>query len=264
MNYKTNIDKYFNEIVKYSGIITGVLTILGVFLDLFELGKEGIFPWIINNFIYFWLSSITLFLTLLAIWIIKFKNRFIGTFKDNFDSDFRKNWDYIGPWRTTEENFLVVTGSDEGGITKQGAFWENYNYSFKCKILNRCIGVIIRAQDLNNYYMFQICKDKIIPHRRTSVPVIEDTENMDKKSINVSYRVGWVIMEEKSIEHGQDLNNWFSCTIITKGESLVIKLNDEIVYQEESFLKIPYGKVGFRNWYKEKALISKVRVSLNI
>jgi len=210
------------------------------------------------------LLHLTLEFRLLLVWIIRINNKFIGGFKDNFKGDFRKNWDFIGPWRTINDNCLVVTGSDEGGITKVGAFWENYIYSFKAKIINSCIGVIVRAQDLNNYYMFQIGKDKIVPHRRAAVPVVAQEPGENEVNIKVGYRIGWNIINEKTVTHGMDLNNWFTCSITTKGESVLLKIDGEIVFQEESFLKIPYGKVGLRNWDEEKALIKDVKVSFNI
>jgi hypothetical protein len=50
--------------------------------------------------------------------------RFLGGFHDQFEN--LDKWDFIGPWRIVDKGTLLVTGSDEGGITKVGSHWENY------------------------------------------------------------------------------------------------------------------------------------------
>ena len=42
--------------------------------------------------------------------------------------------------------------------------------------------------------------------------------------------------------------------------SVKIYIDGQLRYQQESFLKIPMGKVGFRNAGKESALVRNVKV----
>lgn len=43
------------------------------------------------------------------------------------------------------------------------------------------MGVVFRGQDLDNYYMIQIRTDRIVPHRRVAVPVVEKEKEKNQK-----------------------------------------------------------------------------------
>jgi len=152
-----------------------------------------------------------------------------------------------------------------GGITKIGAQWENYTFTIKARILKECLGVVVRAQDLNNYYMLQIGTDKIRPHRRVAVPVI-DTKTSRKPQeaseiLPIKYNVGWQIFDPPTpLSH--HLDNWFHVRVIVRGQAVSLYINNELVFQRESFLQIPTGKVGFRNGFSEEALVRNVKVIL--
>ncbi len=181
-------------------------------------------------------------------------------FQDNFKNDPRQNWDFTGDWRSPERGTLLVTNSDAGGLSKVGALWENYTLSFKAKIIDSCVGVIVRGQDLNNYYMFQINKDKIRPHRRAAVPSFGEI-TYDGSLNRINFSVGWQIFDPPiPLQH--QLEGWFSVSVKVRGESVSICINDELVFTKESFLQIPTGKVGFRNWDHEQALVRDVKVLL--
>ncbi len=238
----------------------GFLSIIyGTIVRLAGKTNDVLFPFIINHIIEIWLSTITLVLILICFMLYRLNIKFFNTFRDDFKKDL-KEWDYIGSWKIFDTS-LVVTGSDEGGITKNGILWENYTLSFKAKIENHCIAVIIRAQDLNNYYMLQITNQKIRPHRRVAVPIVSTQPN--QSSPTISYSVGWQIFEDKSSDHHTKLDDWFDVDVIVKQQSIILFINKQKVFEDESLIQIPFGRIGFRNHSDEKAFIKKVRVKLN-
>jgi hypothetical protein len=296
-------------LTKWVSYIGTIAILVGVVSQFFAWGSGGPFAYIRDNLQTIWLSVATIAIITLWIWTSRLNRRFVSRFSDNFSEDLKRNWDFEGPWRIVDQNTLLVTGSDAGGLTKVGASWENYTLSFEARITNHCLGVIVRAQDLNNYYMFQINKDKIRPHRRIAVPVIEEETSKtqsklifrshemsikDKTTTEiiagdvksdpktkkeaaseslkeqgnqslqelpnlVNFAVAWQIIDPP-VPVNPNLDGWFKVRIVVRGEAVSIYLNDELQLQQESFLKLPTGKIGFRNSGKESALVKNVQV----
>ncbi len=218
------------------------------------------------------LSLVAVTALVISLWIRvylvgrQFKIRFVEKFK----GDPRQNWDFVGPWRIAEPNTLLVTGSDEGGLSKSGALWENYDVTLKAKIINQCLGIVLRGQDLNNYYMFQIQKTRIVPHRRVAVPLMtpiqaheqQQNESLGAPVIQTGLQVGWQVFHEHAVNLSRSLDDWFRVRAEVRGESIRIYIDDGLVLQQESFLKIPTGKIGFRNSVQEIALVRYVKVEI--
>jgi len=255
--------------LKWISLATGVATIFGLILKFFKWGNKGPFLYLKDNLQFIWMWAITAVALLLVIWTSLLRRRFKGGFKDNFKGSIQTNWDFKGKWRIADKKTLLVTGPDgTGGITKVGAQWENYTFTFKAKIIRDCLGVIVRAQDLDNYFMFQIRNDMIRPHRRVAVPMIQapmkednDAQGVTHQIQPIQFNVGWQVFNPPT-PLNRKLSAWFRCKITVRGESVTILIDDEIVLQTESFLKIPTGKVGFRNSGAEEALVRNVKVVL--
>jgi hypothetical protein len=246
------------------------LTIGGWVLPLFEWGKSAFFSFLRDNIQVIWSISLSGAALTLWFWISRLHTRFVMGFRDNFTGNLHSNWDFVGPWKIADENTLLVTASAEGGLTKVGALWENYTFTFKARIMRDCLGVIVRAQDLNNYYMFQIRNDKVRPHRRAAYPVIDTStpvqgyfENTHTTTNPIKFQIGWEVFDPP-IPLPRSLDNWFNVKLIVRGESVSLYIDDQLILQKDSFLKIPTGKVGFRNSGREEALIKDVRVKLQI
>jgi hypothetical protein len=259
--------KVLDILSKGLGCIGAIGIVVGFVSHFFKWGDKWLFKWLKDNIQWIWLLTLTAFLIMLWRWISKLNKRFVQGFRDNFTGDLRKNWDFIGEWRLVEKGILMVTNSDPGGITKAGAHWENYTFKFKAFIMNKCLGVIVRAQDLDNYYMFQIRKDKIRPHRLGAFPVVENKSNKEtseetSKPLLIQYRLGWQLFNEYNVNIDPPLNNWFDVELTVRGESVSLCINNELILQRESFLKIPCGKVGFRNSGCESAKVKNVQVIL--
>lgn len=88
------------------------------------------------------------------------------SFKDDFEKDFSKNWDYQGKWELVHGGELSVTQSEMGGITRVDHLWMDYRFEFTAVIVHDRIGWIVRAQDLFNYYMIQLTPTMVRPHLR--------------------------------------------------------------------------------------------------
>lgn len=116
--------------------------------------------------------------------------------------------------------------------------------------------------------MFQISKDIIRPHRRVTIPVqssesIISTVNEGESKLHpVQYSVFWDIPQNLETKLDEFLMGWFKVEITVRGESVSISIDDKTVFIEESFLKNSSGKIGFRNYGPEKALVRRVRLSL--
>jgi hypothetical protein len=264
---------FFKKLQNLADNVTATLTIAGIIVSLISIIFSR-YQWTPENTLmviikylgdhYIELWGITATLLLLFVWLqyIRVKRQLSLVFTDDFKKPIEHNWDFIGPWRTTDDNELFVTGSDEGGLTKKGAFWENYIFQFEAKILKKCIGVIIRAKDLQNYYMFQISTERINPHRRVSVPVMK-AKSPDQKEFAVDeIRVGWIVMNDISLPHRKPLDTWFKVKFIVKGQSLCIYINDEKIFNNDLLIENSSGKVGFRNVPTEEALIRNVKVEI--
>jgi hypothetical protein len=198
-------------------------------------------------------------------------------FRDKFEN--LNHWDYQGNW-SIKEGILIVTDSDDGGITKTGKNWENYTFDFKARIVNECLGVIVRAQDLYNYHMFQIRTDKIRPHLREVFPTvitekveIEGRKKPSEHQVIISL-VRWHTDEidlNPAYQPGPlkpELEGWFDVEVEVRGESVSIHIGKEgekkdLVFNRDSYLQIPAGKVGFRNYGTEEAHIKDVQVMLH-
>lgn len=191
--------------------------------------------------------------------ISRLKRRITMAFRHNFKGDLENNWEYRGEWSKPEKGVLRVRGSDEGGITKVGALWENYEFSFQTKIINKVTGWIVRARDLNNYFMFQCGHQVITPHQRLSRPLFKPKP--DSTSVEITgHQVGWKIFDP--VPHNKKLQDWFKVKIIVRGSSVQININDDPVLHQKDILTIPVGRVGFRCWGDEEARFRKVRVKL--
>lgn len=174
---------------------------------------------------------------------------------------------------------LSVTNSGGGGISNFG-FWDSYIFSFECKVINRNVGWIIRATDRENYAMIQL-----------SLP----NENKEYTSINPHFLVqGRMLVIERRLQVSQSLteqvlsHQWLRVKIAIFGNTVDVFLNGERVlnYHIPDPLRIPKeqliagtspevkaragdtyeafsfpsGRVGFRCWGEEHALIRNVKV----
>jgi len=178
----------------------------------------------------------------------------------------RGNFEY-----NRSEKCFEITDAGSGYIYSDCLTWSDYQFEFDFKIINRCLGSIIRAVNLANYAMLQITPNGIRPHIR----------------INSGWKVWEAKQAQLEFSNNLSLDQWYTCKINCVRESINIRLYDngkEIFNrswrlpqgvisfsfkkdeEDVSPLQIPfsinleYGSVGFRNWNREKAFIKNVLV----
>lgn len=267
-NFWRQLEIWSTRIGWIGGLAGVIALIISCILKQFNLDEttliKKIVDWIVAHRVRVSLIILTLFFVYLFLQYLRIRNRITVGFKDSFKNPLNFNWDYIGNWKITAQHELFVTGSDEGGISKKGAFWENYTLTLDCKIVRDCIGIIIRVNDIQNYYMLQINKSKVRPHRRISFAVTDIPQGQSTQNRVVINRVevGWQVMDNIASDHGQKLDDWFKVKVVVKGQSIYLYINDQLAFTKESFLQIPSGKIGFRNYGDEQALIKNVKVEL--
>lgn len=182
------------------------------------------------------------------------------SFRDRFKGELNENWEFEGAWSKPESGTLCVTNSEAGGLTKAGSLWENYTFEFETKIINKCSQWIIRAQDLNNYFLFQCKSDMIYPALRRAVPTFESDPNAppeQKRSVPI-LNVQWAF--GPGVPHHLELKDWFRVKIEVRGSTAKVWINGALVYSWDNIVPYQRGRVGFRNHGDESAYFRNVRV----
>ncbi|MFH1187433.1 MAG: family 16 glycoside hydrolase [bacterium] len=174
-----------------------------------------------------------------------------------------------------------MTNSSDGGITNFG-LWDNFEFSFKCKIINKNVGWIIRATDRVNYFMIQVSLD-----------------NIEKPTINPHFRINGEWLKEKRnliLKNPISINEWFQVVIKVYGNTINVFINNQhalhyfipdpgrtitsrpiimtkldetngskediekFVQQHNMIFSFPNGKVGFRCHGNEHAHFKNIKV----
>jgi len=222
-------------------------------------------------------------LALVLVWLNLLHRRLkivAGAFKENFKNGL-VNWEFGGEGWTIERGDdgleLSVTNSPNGGITNFG-LWDNFVFSFQCKIINKNVGWIIKAKDRVNYFMVQCSLN----------PTSEPT-------INPHFKLGdhWLVTKRTlNLKHPIKTNEWFGVKIIVYGNTVNVFINDEralhyfipdpgraiasqpitikkgdkavekekYIQENNVIFSFPNGKVGFRCSGDEHAHFRKIKV----
>jgi len=170
-------------------------------------------------------------------------------------------------------NCYSITGSDGGFIFSPTLFWDDYTLELDFKIVNTCIGVILRAINLSDYTMLQIREDGIRPHIKIN----------GGWSITEAQKAGLVFKKDMI---SKDL--WYKCRLSCDKNIIGIKIldlkyktlfdrqweiptgsikfsfNDDSGNPAKSHIYFPinleYGSFGFRDSHDEKGLIKNLLV----
>jgi hypothetical protein len=220
--------------------IPGKLTLIGTFIGVLQgLGLiEKMVVWLetllisLLNFMlvenygvptYYWIT-IGSSLALLFLFVVKqgiLLSSISGVFRDDFKNGLEK-WEFGGEgWkneRDGKEYLLSVSESPDGGITKKGFSWTDYEFSFMTKVVNKNVGWIVRAENRNKYLMIQL-----------------NLENSQKPRLRLHLRVPpsnndyqWIVIDEKDITIKYiELMKWIKVKIIVNGSNIDTYLNDE-------------------------------------
>lgn len=226
----------------------------------------------------FWASILlTIILSVTTLYLFLREKDFYFIALDNYSD--KENWFGAGKFEFDKtNNAYLIADSDAGYIYSKCLLWGDYLLSGEFKMLNKCLGVILRATDLSNYIMLQINKqDKgIRPHIRANG--------------------GWIPYEVKAtglaFEDGKDIKDgkWYKFEFKVKGDLVEICIfNEKEILINKSWritsgrVSIPvyekkdderkssthildiiasydYGTFGFRNGHGERALIRNLLI----
>lgn len=220
---------------------------------------------------------LTIIFSVITLYLFLQEKDFYFVALDNYTD--KENWFGAGTFEFDKtNNAYIITGSDAGYIYSKCLLWGDYILSGEFKMLNKCLGVILRATDLSNYIMLQINKGRkgIRPHIRANGGWIK-------------YEVGetgLAFEKEKNVEDGK----WYKFKFTVKGDLVEIYIQDEKdilinkswkitsgrvsipVYEKgDDARKSPthilditatydYGTFGFRSSHEERALIRNVLI----
>lgn len=271
------VRRWADGIVRLVAVLGALATVSGYLNSVFNWAQSGPLRWLAENRQTLWLWALTFLVGYLVVRTLILHHRLEGGFHDTFAGDLG-NWDFKGPWRIAEKGTLLVSGRDaegrevEGiGLTRLGVDWENYTLTFRARIGDTCLGVIVRASDFNNLTMLQIRKDKVRPHNRALVPLLPQPVSVVSPQVEKSpdtltvqplnFADAWQVLDA-GVPLNRPLDDWFDVRVVVKGQSVALYINDELVWEHPSFLHVPAGKIGFRNWSDETGFVRNVRVTL--
>lgn len=210
-------------------------------------------------------NAIVLFALITA---LIYKNFFANNlFSDSFDT--LDAWVNNGCATVTEEEGrrgISVCGHDLACITSVGFSWENIEITFKAKIITNCLGLVVRAQDEEEFFMFQIGLDKkITPHKRSKYLNLTAFNtagnNAGQQMISSSALVPrWIVYKTERLNCSDDLANWADYKIVLKRNTIKIFINNKEVYRNETIIDRNHGRVGFRCYAPEKACVADIKV----
>lgn len=243
--FKHNLGWFSNKFIKGIGIVA-LLTITISLLDfLLKWGiltafwnfiyspLKYIFYEFLNGFqkapvvlLFTWIIIAILVYFLIKVW--RRLNVVAGVFKDDFSKGLG-NWEFGGEgWKTEYEDgqtVLSVSESQDGGITKRGFAWSDYEFSFETKVISRASGWIIRAENRTKYFMLQLNmvdqkNPRLRPHFRYNDP-----------------KVPWIVLETNSVDLNNldlkskiSLNKWLKVKIIVRGTEIDAFIDGQHVF----------------------------------
>ncbi len=169
------------------------------------------------------------------------------------------------------EKSFYITASASGVIYSKCLTWSNYKMSFKFKIINKCLGIVVRAINLSNYLMFQCSLQGINPHIRINALWFVQKHNdmgvdlsFSKPLSKDKWYKGIFICENRTIKILilEDKNKIFDREWTIPSDKIFhykeAKDSDEkkIIFPVD----LDYGTIGFRNYGDEKALIKDLLI----
>ncbi len=217
------------RIVLISGIV-GLLQTLGAWnflLNWFNKTFSGLINSINSLYygipIYYWLLIIVILFVLFLFSIRQYLYLRVvsGVFYDNFKNGLSK-WEFGEDiWKVEYEEgkpLLSVSDSREGGISKKGFSWSDYEVSFDTKVIKIASGWIIRAENRSKCLMIQLhMEKKDRPLLRLHIKIPQGSD----------YDWGVVQEDQPNLTKAISLLEWIKVKMIVNGSNVDVYLNDE-------------------------------------
>lgn len=218
---------YISFVLKIISGFAGIVAILAFFqsqnINLIQI--LGQFIQSISNLLGFRNVPLIMWIILIPLcvflyWQKRKINLVAGEFNDSFENGLG-NWEYDSEgWKIEQENkeaILSVSDSQDGGITKKGFSWTDYEFVFDTKVISKCSGWIIRAENRSKYLMIQL-----------------NLENLNKQMLRLHLKIPgssypWIVMPEVklNLEKSLKLLEWIKVKIVVLGSNVDVYLNGE-------------------------------------
>lgn len=253
---------------------------------------------IIIGWILFWLTLFLLveFLVSSSIKIWQFLNKFIKQEYRLSHENWPKGWILQGgislekyQERKTSKSQLAIALSNSGCLLRGGFWcfptrWKNFNMDFDLIFPSeesRAMGIIFRAEDLENYYMLQIRAWKEEGHEILIKPHVRLYGNWEVIDLKKEDLLNHIKFDSttRTLHVRIEIKDLFASIFIKKlntNESLIYKWSipsntePNLIQHEKDEIKaglvptIPfrnsYGMIGFRAYPGEKAIIRNLKV----
>lgn len=217
---------------------------------------------------------LTTLLSTLTLYFLFREKDFYYLALDNYND--QENWFGSGEFKFDKtNNAYLIANTDAGFIFSQCLNWKDYLLEGEFKILNRNLGVIVRATNTSNYVMLQITKNSVRPHIRANggwLPVYEvnktglsfEKEIKDGKWYKFSFTIKGERAEIKIYDKNEYLINkdWqfirgnIAVQIFKKGQ----RDNDSSTHELDISVSYDYGSIGFRSSHGESALVRNLLI----
>lgn len=204
-----------------------------------------------------------------------------GTYKFTSDSWY-KDWIFNGKTRLLEaEGSILQVNSSRAGCLLDRYLWKNFEMKFNMRFIEtKKIGIVFRAEDLENYFMLQLRKEagsiNIVPYVRYSGM----WEGMNKDKLGIDNNSEWLkvklqVKDNKALlsVDGVGIYTWNLPTHVdinhiefgirknqnsnpSSGEDFAAK----VTYLPRIPFRDAFGRVGFRAHLDEGAEIKNLEV----
>lgn len=154
-------------------------------------------------------------------------------------------WHPNNNW-TSEQGILRVTDSMFGGLCTTGTKWQDYEFSFEFKIVNKCAGWIVRGKSRDHHVMIQ-CNDRqqIRPHIRA---ILSEGDVPRYK-----------VIKEMLLRYS--LDEWNKGKTVVTGNSIEVWIGGMLAWSDADVLgDFASGTVGFRCADDEMAQFRNIQV----
>jgi hypothetical protein len=263
LKLKYLIEKYKRELISF--LITLVTAVLSVFL-----GRT------IYSIITILMAVISFLITIY--FLVKEKDLFFVSF-NKYDQG--EDWLGSGIFKLNRTNKgFEVANTDAGFIFSKCLNWSNYEVSGQFKLINKNLGVIVRANDLSTYIMIQFNSENntVRPHYFANggfvVKEAMDTGLRFTRKLQVGkwYKFKLIIDKEKIEINVSDkkvelINKFWMIKEGISNPRITIPIfpaDDKERKNHTHNLDVPvsydYGSIGFRCGHDESAIIKNILV----
>lgn len=213
VDFKTNLRTLWKDIFLLS-LLGGL--ILYISNTLIKLGVPNYLSFLTSTTELILVPVFFIYLVVLFVFVKKMMEEIVKRISGNKvykfrNSDFSSFWVFNGKTEPLAINELAVRSSRAGSLLKK-YYWRDLKMSFEMKWIDdseKSVGLIFRAEDLDNYFMIEIKESELKPHIR--------------------YRGGWEIVKPNDFARGKEIAEFKRIVLEVKNDISVLKFQGQQV-----------------------------------